>query len=147
VRPLAWSLVGLAKFRHAGRDRALLREDLRIAELAVDVFRDVEPIDNPGLSEALYLFAGHMLELDKNQEVDTYAEESVHYFREAASEDPNYALGLIFSLSLASSCLACTERADYVFEHAKEVVEVHRGRKAAGVAGEVYTTPPTSVSC
>jgi len=139
ARPLAWSLVELAKFRHGGRDRDILREDLRNAKLAVDVFRDVEPLDNPGLGEALYLFADRMLELDKNQEAVTYAEESVHYFREAASEDPNFALDLIFSLSLASDCLACTERADYAFEHAKEAVEVHRGRKAAGVADGVYT--------
>jgi len=103
------------------------------------VFRDVEPLDTPGLGDALYLFADRMLELDRNQEAVTYAEESVHYFREAASEDPKYALDLIFSLSLASSCLACTERADYAFEYAKQAVEVHHGRKAVGVADEQYT--------
>ncbi|KAH9964229.1 hypothetical protein BC827DRAFT_1189776 [Russula dissimulans] len=139
ARPLAWSLFELAKFRHSGHNRDLLREELRIAELAVEVFRDVEPLDTRGLGDALYLFADRMLELDRNQEAVTYAEESVLYFREAASEDPKYALDLIFSLSLASSCLACTERADYAFEYAKQAVEVHHGRKAAGVADEQYT--------
>jgi len=103
------------------------------------VFRDVEPLDTPGLGDALYLLADRMHEFDKNQEAVTYAEESVYYFRKAASEDPKYALDLIVSLSFASSLLAYTERADHAFEYAKQAVEVHRGRKAAGVADEVYT--------
>ena len=131
ARPLAWALFELAKFRHKGGDRNALREELRIAESAVDMFREGEPVDAPGLAEALYLFADRMLELDKNQEAATYVEESVHYFREASSKDQKYALDLIFSLSLASSCLACTERANDAFEYAKQAVEVQHERKGA----------------
>ncbi|KAI0003778.1 hypothetical protein BJV74DRAFT_486607 [Russula compacta] len=128
VRPLAWALFHLAKFRHKGGDKNALREELRIAEAAVDMFREVEPMDTPGLADALYLFGDRMLELDKNQEAATYAEESVLYFRDASSKDKKYALDLIFSLSLASACLACTDRADDAFEYAKEAVEVQHGR-------------------
>ena len=131
ARSLAWSLFELSKFRHKG-DRNALREELRLAESAVEVFRDVEPLDAPGLGDALYLYADRMLELDKNQEAVTYAEESVVYFREASDEDPKYALDLIFSLSLASACLACTERDDYAFDYAKRAVEVQHGRMGVG---------------
>ena len=68
-----------------------------------------------------------MLELDKIREAATYAEESIHYFREARQEESGeekYALDLIFSLSLASSRLACTERAEDVLEYAKQAVEI-----------------------
>lgn len=129
ARPLAWSLFELSKFRHEGGERNVLREELRIAECAVDAFRGVVPLDIPGLPDALYLFAVRMLELDKNREAATYAEESVQYFRDACAEDPKYALDLIFSLSLASSCLAYTERDEDAFEYAKQAVEVQHGRK------------------
>jgi hypothetical protein len=131
ARSLAWSLFELAKFRRKG-DRNALREELQLAESAVEVFRNVEPLDAPGLGDALYLYADRMLELDKNQEAVTYAEESVLYFQEASDKDPKYALDLIFSLSLASACLACTERDDYALEYAKRAVEVQRGRIGVG---------------
>jgi tetratricopeptide (TPR) repeat protein len=131
ARSLAWSLFELAKFRRKG-DRNALREELRLAENAVEVFRDIEILDAPGLGDALYLYADRMLELDKNQEAVTYAEESVIYFQEATDKDPKYALDLIFSLSLASACLACTERDDYAFEYAKRAVEVQRRRSGVG---------------
>ncbi|KAI0294962.1 hypothetical protein BC826DRAFT_1009674 [Russula brevipes] len=131
ARPLAWALFQLAKFRHRGDDKKLLREELEIAESAVSVFREVVPLDAPGLADALFLYADRMLELDKNREAATYAEESVQYFREAKEKDQKYALDLIFSLSLASSCLACTERGDDAFEYAKQAVEVQHGRKSA----------------
>jgi hypothetical protein len=131
ARPLAWSLFELAKFRHKGGERNTPGQELRIAECAVDAFRGVEPLDVSGLAGALYLFADRILELDKNREAATYAEESVQYFREVSAEDQKYALDLIFSLSLASSCLACTERDEDAFECAKQAVEVQRGRKGA----------------
>jgi tetratricopeptide (TPR) repeat protein len=131
ARPLAWALFRLAKFRHKGGERNALIEELRIAESAVNVFREVVPLDAPGLADALYLYADRMLELDKNREAATYAEESVQYFREALEKDQKYAPDLIFSLSLASSCLACTERAGDAFEYAKQAVEVQHGRKNA----------------
>lgn len=70
ARPLAWSLFELSKFRHEGGEKNVLREELRIAESAVDAFRGVVPLDIPGLADALYLFAVRMLELDKNREAD-----------------------------------------------------------------------------
>ena len=132
ARPLAWSLFELAKFRRKGANRQALHEESRIAESAVEMFREVKPLDAPGLGDALYLYADRMLEVDKQQEASTYAEESVMYFQEAASKDPKYALDLIFSLSLASACLACTERDDAAFEYAKQAVEVQRGRRGVG---------------
>jgi tetratricopeptide (TPR) repeat protein len=131
ARPLARALFHLAKFRHRGGERSLLSEELRIAESTVNVFREVVPLDAPGLADALFLYADRMLELDKNREAATYAEESVQYFREAEEKDQKYALDLIFSLSLASSCLACTERAGDALEYAKQAVEVQHGRKHA----------------
>ena len=132
ARPLAWSLFELAKFRLKGANRQSLREEFMVAECAVEMFRETEPLDTPGLGDALYLYADRMLELDKNQEAATYAEESVIYFQGAASKDPKYALDLIFSLSLASGCLACTERNNAAFEYAKQAVEVQHGRRGAG---------------
>ena len=132
ARPLAWSLFDLAKFRRKDADRQALREEFSIAECAVEMFREAEPLDAPGLGDALYLYADRMLELDKNQEAATYSEESVMYFQEPASKDPKYALDLIFSLSLASACLACTERDDAALEYAKQAVEVQRGRRGVG---------------
>ena len=131
ARPLAWSLFDLAKLRRKDADRQVLREEFRIAESAVGMFREAEPLDAPGLGDALYLYADRMLELDRNQEAATYAEESVMYFQEAA-KDPKYALDLIFSLSLASACLACTERDGAALEYAKQAVEVQRGRRDVG---------------
>jgi len=131
ARPLAWSLFELAMFRK-GTDRQALREALRVAECAVEMFRETEPLDALGLGDALYLVADRLLELDRNQEASTDAEESVMYFREAASKDPKYALDLISSLSLASACLACTERDDAALEYAKQAVEVLRGRRGVG---------------
>jgi tetratricopeptide (TPR) repeat protein len=132
MRRLAWSLFHLAKFRQTGGNKNVLNEELRTAETAVTVFREVSPLDVPGLGESLYLYADRMLELDKNREAATYAEESVQCFREARQEESGkekYALDLIFSLSLASSCLACTERAGDALEYAKQAVEVQHERE------------------
>ena len=138
ARPLAWSLFELAKFRRQGGDSGenVLHENLRIAECAVDVFRGVVPPDVLGLADALYLLADRMLELDNNREAAGYAEESVYYFREVSAEDQKYALDLINSLSLASSCLAYTERDEDAFEYAKQAVEVQHMRK--GVEDKHY---------
>ncbi|KAH8990163.1 hypothetical protein EDB86DRAFT_2831257 [Lactarius hatsudake] len=128
-RPLAWALFELAKYRHKGADKQTLRNELQIAETSVSTFREVSPLDYAGLADALYLCADRMLELDRNREAATYAEESVQYFREAREESPQkYALDLIFSLSLASSCLACTERSEDALEYAKHAVEVQHER-------------------
>ena len=131
ARPLAWSLFELAKFRHRGGHKNTLPEELRIAECAVDTFRGVIPLDVAGLADALYLLADRMLELDSNHEAATYAEESIHYFQEATAEDQKYALDLINSLTLASSCLAYTERAEDALEYTKQAVEIQRMRKGA----------------
>jgi tetratricopeptide (TPR) repeat protein len=139
TRRLAWTLFHLAKFRTRGNDRNALNEEFRVAETAVTLFREVSPLDAPGLADALYLYADRMLELDNNREAATYAEESVQYFREACSDEPGkekYAIDLIFSLSLASSCLACTERADDAFEYAKQAVQVQHERNST--ADEQY---------
>ncbi len=134
-RPLAWALFDLAKYRHKGADKQTLRNELQIAESAVSTFREVSPLDYAGLADALYLYADRMLELDNNREAATYAEESVHYFGEAKDATPHkYALDLIFSLSLASSCLACTERSVDALEYAKQAVEVQHERKGDGDA-------------
>jgi len=130
-RSLAWSLFELSKFRRKN-DRDALREELRLAAAAVEIFRQVEPLDAPGLGDALYLYADRMLELDQNQEAVTYATESVIYFEDATSNDPKYSLNLIFSLSLASACLACTDGATLALKYAKRAVEVQRGRKDVG---------------
>jgi len=134
-RSLAWSLFELSKFRRKN-DRDALREELQLAADAVEIFRQVEPLDAPGLGDALYLYADRMLELDQNQEAVTYATESVIYFEDAASNDPKYSLDLIFSLSLASACLACTDGATLALKYAKQAVEVQRGRKDVG--GQQY---------
>ncbi|KAH8990166.1 hypothetical protein EDB86DRAFT_1803394 [Lactarius hatsudake] len=134
-RPLAWALYELAKYRHKGGDKQTLRNELQIAETSVSMFREVLPLDYAGLADALYLYADRMLELDNNREAATYAEESVQYFREAREESPQkYALDLIFSLSLASSCLACTERSEHALEYAKHAVQVQHERKDDGDA-------------
>jgi len=129
ARPLAWSLFKLANFRHSSPDRNTLHEGLKIAESAVEVFREVVPLDAPGLGDALYLVAARMLELDNNREAATYAEESAQYFREALSKDQKYAVDLIASLSLASSCLACTERANDAFEYANKLLKSYMSER------------------
>ena len=132
-RPLAWALFELAKYRLVGADKQEQQDELQIAETAVSTFRDVSPLDYAGLANALFLYADRMLELDKNRDAATYAEESVQYFREAREGCPQkYALDLIFSLSLASSCLACTERCVAALEYAKEAVEVQHERNGDG---------------
>ena len=136
ARPLAWSLFELAKFRHTGCDRDMLREELGIAQRAVDVFREVVPHDVPGIADALYLLADRMLGLDNNRDAVTHAEESAWYFREAYATDQKYALDLISSLSLASSCLACTERGGDALEYAKQAVVIQHERK--GVEDKNY---------
>jgi tetratricopeptide (TPR) repeat protein len=138
ARSLAWSLFELAKFRCKGGDRNVLRGELGIAQHTVEVFREVVPLDVPGLADALYLFADRMLELDNNRDAATYAEESAQHFREAYEKDRKYALDLIFSLSLASSCLACTERSKDALHYAKQAVEVQRERN--GVEDKTYNS-------
>ena len=138
-RPLAWCLFQLAKFRQKDPSRDVLNKELQIAETSVTVFREVSPLDAPGLGDALYLYADRMLELDKNRDAATYAEESIHYFQEARLEESGkekYALDLIFSLSLASACLACTERAGDALEYARRAVEIQHERKST--ASEHY---------
>ena len=132
-RPLAWALFELAKYRLKGADKQQLCHELQYAESAVSTFREVSPLDFAGLADALFTYADRMLELDKNREAATYAEESVQYFRVARENSTHqYALDLIFSLSLASSCLACTERAGDALEYAKEAVGMQHGRKDDG---------------
>jgi tetratricopeptide (TPR) repeat protein len=133
-RPLAWALFELAKYRHNGTDNnSILRIEVQIAETAVSTFRDVSPLDYAGLAEALFLYADRKLELNENRDAATYAEESVRYFREARKESPHkYALDLIFSLSLASSCFACTERSVDALNYAKQAVETQRERMSDG---------------
>jgi hypothetical protein len=95
-------------------------------------FCEVSPLDYAGLADAQYTYADRVpvLELDNNRDAATYAEESVQCFREAKGESPDkYALDFIFSLSLASSCLACTELGVDALEQAKQAVKVlHRGK-------------------
>ncbi|KAI0275341.1 hypothetical protein BC834DRAFT_44814 [Gloeopeniophorella convolvens] len=131
ARQLAYALHHLAKFCPADKKRADLA-DLQLAQSAVDVFRTVQPFDCAGLGDALYLYAVRLLELDKNEEAATYAEEAVQHFRDARNQDPDkYSLDLLCSLSLASSSLACTPRAEAALEYAKEAVELQRGRKGS----------------
>ena len=129
TRPLAYSLFHLANFRSTDEGKNARREELRLAESAVDMFRQVVPLDAPGLGDALYLIATRMLDLDDNREAATYAEESIQYFHTASAEDAKYKDNLILSLSLASSCLACTERAHDAFEYAKRAVDLQHERK------------------
>ena len=129
TRPLAYSLFHLANFRSTDEGKNARRKELRLAESALEMFRQVVPLDAPGLGDALYLVATRMSDLDDNRGAATYAEESIQYFRTASAEDAKYEHGLILSLSLASSCLACTERGHDAFEYAKQAVELHHERK------------------
>ena len=129
-RPLAWALFELAKYHGKDANRQTLRNELQIAEFAVSTFREVSPLDCAGLAHALYLCGKRMFEIDNSRDAATYAEEAVQYFREARKKLPHkYALELIFSLSLASSCLACTERSMDALKYAQQAVEVHREPK------------------
>ena len=103
TRPLAWSLFHLANFRSSDEGKNARREELRLAQSAVDMFRQVVPLDAPDLGEALCHVAARMLDLDDNREAATYAEESIQYFREVSAGDPNYGHDPILSLSIASS--------------------------------------------
>ncbi|KAI0294967.1 hypothetical protein BC826DRAFT_1009709, partial [Russula brevipes] len=113
-------------------DKPMLRSPSAVKpKSALEMFREIIPLDVPGLADALYLYADRVLELDKARQTAACAEESIQHFRQAVSEDRKYSLNLIFSLSLASFCLARTERADDAFEYAKRTVGVQHGRKGA----------------
>jgi tetratricopeptide (TPR) repeat protein len=129
TRPLAWSLFHLSNFRSSDEGKNARREELRLAESAVEMFRQVDPLDAPALGSALYQVASRKLELDDNREAAGDAEESIQHFREAVTEDPKYEHNLVRSFSLASSCLAYTERAHDAFEYAKQAVELQHERK------------------
>ncbi|KAH9065655.1 hypothetical protein EDB87DRAFT_1828576 [Lactarius vividus] len=117
---LAGALYELAKFRCKDADRRTLRIELQIAETSVSMFREVSPLDYVSLAHGLYLYADWMLELNNNHDAATYAEKST------------YALDLIFSLSLASSLLACMEWSEDALEYAKQAVEVQHERSDDG---------------
>jgi tetratricopeptide (TPR) repeat protein len=132
-RPLTWALFELMMYRNIGADKQTLRNELQLVETAVSSFRDVSPLDYVGLASALFLYADRKLELNENRDAATYAEESVQYFRAAREESPHkYGLHLILSLSLASSCLACTERSVDALDYARQAVEVQYERKSDG---------------
>ncbi|KAH9044372.1 hypothetical protein EDB85DRAFT_450842 [Lactarius pseudohatsudake] len=132
-RQRAGALYELAKFSRKGADKRTLRNELQIAQSAVSTFREVSPLDYASLAYGLYLYADRMLELNKN--AATYFEESVQYFPEVREGSPQtYAVGLIFSLSLASSRLACTGRCADALEYAKHAVEVQHERSSDGDA-------------
>ncbi|KAI9439506.1 hypothetical protein H4582DRAFT_1534274 [Lactarius indigo] len=134
-RPLGWALVHQAKFRHRRSRRKAIREELGHAEFAVMLFRLVTPLDGAGLASALYLVADRMRELDESRAAAALAEEAVTRLRELSSKDPDiYSLDLIFSLSLASSCLSRTERASDALKYAKDAVEEQREREDADAA-------------
>ncbi|KAH9010443.1 hypothetical protein EDB85DRAFT_2050717 [Lactarius pseudohatsudake] len=109
------------------------REELGHAEFAVHcLFRLVTPLDGAGLASALYLVADRMRELDERRAAAALAEEAVTRLQELNSKFPNvYSLDLIFSLSLASSCLSSTERASDALKYAKDAVEEQREREEA----------------
>jgi len=94
------------------------------------LFRLVTPLDGAGLASALYIVADRMREMDESRDAAAFAEESVTRLQELSSEAPDmYSLDLIFSLSLASSCLARTERASDALNYAKDAVEEQRDRE------------------
>ncbi|KAH9019202.1 hypothetical protein EDB84DRAFT_624851 [Lactarius hengduanensis] len=131
-RPLGWALVHQAKFRYRRNRTKAIREELGHAEFAVMLFRLVTPLDGAGLASALYLVADRMRELDERRAAATLAEEAVTRLQELNSKFPNvYSLDLIFSLSLASSCLSSTERASDALKYAKDAVEEQREREEA----------------
>jgi hypothetical protein len=129
-RPLGWALIHQAKFRHRSNRRKAIREELELAQFAVMLFRLVTPLDGAGLASALYIVADRMCETDESRDAAVFAEESVTRLQELSSEAPDmYSLDLIFSLSLASSCLARTERASDALNYAKDAVEEQRDRE------------------
>lgn len=133
--PLGRALVHQAKFRHKGRRRKAIRDELELARFAVMIFRLVTPFDGAGLASALYLAADRMRELDESRDATPCAEEAVTRLQELSSEAPDiYSLDLIFALSLASSCLARTERASDALKYAKDAVEEQREREDAADA-------------
>jgi len=63
ARPLAWVAIQTCQFPSLKFPIGnTLHEGLKIAESAVEVFREVVPLDAPGLGDALYLVAARMLE-------------------------------------------------------------------------------------
>jgi tetratricopeptide (TPR) repeat protein len=134
-RPLGWALVHQAKFRPKSNRRKAIREELDLAQFAVMIFRLVTPLDGAGLATALYIVADRMRELDESRDAAPLAEEAVTRLQELSSEAPDtYSLDLIFSLSLASSCLAGTERANDALKYAKDAVDEQRDREDEGDA-------------
>jgi hypothetical protein len=134
-RPLGWALVHQAKFRHRGSRRKAIRDELELARLAVQIFRLATPSDSAGLASALHLAADRMRELDESRDAAAVAEEAVWNLQRLSSEAPDiYSLDLIFSLSLASFCLARTERASDALKYAKDAVEEQREREDAADA-------------
>lgn len=132
TRPLAWALFHLAKFRQKGADMETILQELLTSGHAVRMFSEASTLDAGGLADALYLFSDRLLELDKKDEAAIFSEQSVRYFQKAASQAPEkYTLDLIFSLSLASSCLASVARADDALEYAKRAVAIQRERVGA----------------
>ena len=130
----AWALFELAKCRHKGADKQTPRNELHDCEICRQRIPRRRTL---GLCWpcrcAISIYADPMLELGNSRDAATYAEESVQYFREARDKSPHkYALDLIFSLSLASSCLACTERSEEALEYAKQAVDVQYKRRGAG---------------
>ena len=127
--PLGWALVHQAKFRNRSRRRKAIRDEAELARFAVMIFRLVTPSDSAGLASALYLAADRMRELDESRDAAPFAEEAITRFLRLSSDAPDiYSLDLIFSLSLASTCLSRTERASDALKYAKDAVEEQRER-------------------
>ena len=107
-------------------------QGLLASELAVRMFSEASTLDTGGLADVLCLFSDRLLELDRKHEAAIFSEQSVRYFHKAASQAPEkYTLDLIFSLSLASSCLASVARTDDALEYAKQAVGIQRERIGA----------------
>lgn len=134
-RPLGWALVHQAKFRHKSNRRKAIRGELELAQFAVSLFRLVTPSDGAGLATALYIVADRMRELDESRDAAPFAEEAITRLQALSSKAPDtYSLDLIFSLSLASFCLASTERASDALKYARDAVEEQRDREDGGDA-------------
>jgi tetratricopeptide (TPR) repeat protein len=132
TRPLAWALFHLAKFRQKDAQKETFRQELLTSGYAVRMFSEASTLDAAGLADALYLFSDRLFEHDKKHHAAIFAEQSVRYFQQAASQAPEkHSLDLIFSLSLASSCLASVARADDALEYAKRAVAIQRERVGA----------------
>lgn len=137
-RPLGWALIHQAKFRPKSNRRKAIREELELAQFAVQLFRLVTPftsLDGAGIATALYIVADRMRELDESREAAPFAEEAVTRLRKLSSEAPDtYSLDLIFSLSLASFCLSGTEQASDALKYARDALEEQRDREDVGDA-------------